>query len=269
MKRAATVIGLVALFLITTASPVLAAPPRPGNDDYDGRTVIGSIPFSDSVDTTRAGTDADDEEINAQCGAPATDASVWYEYTAPADGSILVDVSGSSYSAGVAVATGSPGSFSVIACGPGFTAFATVAGETYTILAFDDQQDGAGNGGRLEIVVDVAPPPPEVDVTVDPTGTFNSQTGSATITGSVTCTGQADFAFIDLEVRQRVGRFVISGFGSTDFTCDGTTQSWSVEVVPSNGVFKGGQAVTVTFAVACGPIECGFDEQQTTVKLRS
>jgi hypothetical protein len=268
MKRAATVIGLVALFLITSASPVLAQP-APDNDDYDGRTVIGSIPFSDSVDTRHADTDADDEEINAQCGAPATDASVWYEYTATSDGSILIDVSGSSYSAGVAVATGSPGSFSVITCGPGFVAFGTLAGETYTILVFDDQLDGGGNGGTLQIVVDVGPPPPEVDVTVDPTGSFNSQTGSATVSGTVTCTGQVDFSFLDVEVRQRVGRFVISGFGSTDFICDGTTQSWSVEVFPSNGVFKGGQAVTVTFAVACGPIECAFDEQQTTVRLRS
>jgi hypothetical protein len=268
MKRAATVIGLVALFLIASASPVLAQPPA-ANDDYDDRIVISSIPFSDTVDTTKAGTDADDDELNLQCGAPETDASVWYEYTATSDGSVGVDVSGSTYSAGVIVATGSPGSFSVITCGPGFVAFGTVSGETYTILAFDDQDDGEGNGGTLQIVVDVGPPPTEVDVTVDPTGSFDSRTGSATISGTVTCTGQVDFAFLDVEVRQRVGRFVISGFGSTDFTCDGTTQSWSVEVFSSNGVFKGGQAVTVTFAVACGPIDCAFDEQQTTVRLRS
>ena len=267
MKRSAFVLGLVALLIITTASPVLAAPP-PGNDKYAGRIAIGSLPFSDTVDTTKAGTDANDEEVNAQCGAPATDASVWYELTAPSDGVVLIDVFASTYSAGVIVATGSPGSFSVLACGPGAVAFGTVTGETYAILAFDDQLDGSGNGGTLQIVVDQAPPPPEVEVTVNPVGTFNSSTGSATISGTVTCTGDADFTFIDVEVRQRVGRLVISGFGSTEFACDGTAHSWSVEVFPSNGLFKGGQTVTVTFAVACGIFECGFDEQQTKVTLR-
>jgi hypothetical protein len=267
MKRLVVLISLVALSSLTFAAPVLAAPP-PGNDDYAGRTVIGSLPFSDSVDTTKAGTDADDEELNAQCGAPATDASVWYELSATFDGTVLVDVSASTYSAGVIVATGGPGSFSVVSCGPGFVGFGTVTGETYTILAFDHQQDGSGNGGTLEIVVDVAPPPPEVDVTVDPVGTFNSQTGSATITGTVTCTGEADFAFIDVELSQSVGRFVISGFGSTGFTCDGTTQPWSVEVFGSNGLFKGGRAVSVTFALACGAFSCGEDFESTTVMLR-
>jgi hypothetical protein len=267
MKRSALVFGLVALLIVATASPVLAAPP-PGNDDYAGRIAIGALPFSDSLDTTKAGTDADDEELNVNCGAPATDASVWYELTASSDGVILVDVSASNYSAGVIVATGSPGSFSLINCGPGAVAFGTVTGESYVILAFDDQLDGAGNGGTLNIVVDQAPPPPEVHVTVNPTGTFNATTGSATISGTVTCSGEAEFTFLDVQVRQRIGRFVIEGFGSTDFPCDGATHPWSVEVFPSNGLFKGGQTVTVTFAVACGIFECGFDEQQVKVTLK-
>jgi hypothetical protein len=268
MKRLTVLISLVALFSLTFASPVLAAPP-PGNDDYAGRTVIGSLPFSDSVDTSKASTDADDEELNAQCGAPATDASVWYELTATSDGTILVDVSASSYTAGVMVATGSPGSFSLVTCGPGLVGFGTITGETYAILAFDDQLDGSGDGGTLAITVDVAPPAPEVDVTVDPVGTFNAS-GSATITGTVTCTGQADFTFIQVQLTQRVGRFSVTGFGFLDFgfVCDGTTQSWSVEVFGSNGLFKGGRAASVTIAVACGLIGCGEDFEQTTVMLR-
>jgi hypothetical protein len=60
----------------------------------------------------------------------------------------------------------------------------------------------------------------------------------------------------------------VTGFGSTDFLCDGTTQSWSVEVLPDNGLFKGGRAVAVTFAVACGAIDCGEDFEEQIVKLR-
>jgi hypothetical protein len=266
MKRLALPTGLMLLFTFAFAAPVLAAPPS--NDTYPGRTTIGSIPFSDTLDTSEATTDADDAEMNADCGAPATDASVWYELAASADQFLAVDVSGSDYSAGVIVATGAPGSFEIVTCGPEGVAFWAIEGESYTILAFDDQLDGSGNGGTLIIDIGEAPPPPEIDVTVDPVGTFDPQTGSATITGTVVCSSDADFAFVEVELRQNVGRFVITGFGGSDVSCDGTSQPWSVEVFGSNGVFKGGQAVAVTFAVACGVFDCGFDFDEQVIKLR-
>jgi hypothetical protein len=222
------------------------------------------------VDTTDATSDPDDVDINNSfCGAPATDASVWYEFTATADGGILVDVSASSYPAGVFVGIGSPGSFSPEACGPGAVIFPAVNGQTYTILAFDDGTDGSGNGGTLEISITAAPPPPTVDVTVNPLGSFNKQTGSATISGTVTCTGEADYTYVEVQLTQKVGRFIISGYGYVDgFACDGTTQPWSVEVFGSSGLFKGGRAVAVTFAVACGTFECGVADETTNVLLR-
>lgn len=270
MKRVAVLIILVVMASLGFATPVLAAP-APGNDDYSGRVVIASLPFSDSVDTTKAKTDATDDEMNpAECGAPATDASVWYELTLAADATVVVDVSASTYSAGVSVATGSPGSFTFVTCGPGAVPFTALAGETYTILVFDDQLDGSGNGGTLNISVEEAPPAPTVSLTVDPIGHFNSATGSATVTGTITCTGVADFSFIDVELSQSVGRVsTVSGFGETDFVCDGTTQAWSVEIFPSNGLFKGGQASSVTVAVACGFFECGVDEVTRTIRLRA
>ena len=209
---------------------------------YAGRTVIGSLPFSDSVDTTEATTDGDDLEMNAECGAPATDASVWYEYTSAADEVVLVDVSASDYSAGVIVSLGAPGSVAVIACGPGIVGFFAGAGETYTILAFDDQEDGAGNGGQLALSMDLAPPPPEISITVDPTGSFNAKTGSATVSGTVTCSADSEFAEIDLQLQQRVGRFTVRGFGFVEVFCDGTAQPWSAEVIGDTGLFKGGNA---------------------------
>jgi hypothetical protein len=58
-----------------------------GNEVYGGRTVVGAIPFTDSLDTTEATTDSNDSnDSNVACGAPATDASVWYEVTADRDG---------------------------------------------------------------------------------------------------------------------------------------------------------------------------------------
>lgn len=265
MKRYAILVSLVIASSLAFAAPVLAAPPS--NDTYAGATVIGSIPFSASLDTTEATTDADDAEANLQCGAPVTDASVWYQFTAAADGGLVVDVSSSDYPAGVIVVTGSPGSFSIVTCGPGAVAFQTFAGETYSILVFDDTAGGA-NGGTLIINVEDIPPPPVVDVTVDPTGTFDAQTGSATITGTVTCTGTADFAYMEVQLRQTVGRFTVSGYGFIDFACDGTTQPWSIVVLPDNGLFKGGRSVAVTFAVACGIFACGEDFEEAIVRLR-
>jgi hypothetical protein len=280
MKRVAILISLVAASSLAFATPALAVAPT--NDTYAGRTAIGLLPFSDTVDTTEATTDADDTEMNLTCGFPATDARVWYEFTAPSDETIVVDGSGSTYPVGLLAATGSPGTFTGVGCGAsggsapqpdatgGPFVFHALAGETYAILAVDPQFDGGGNGGTLSISVDVAPPPPVVTSTVDGTGHFDRVTGSATVTGTVLCSGIADFAFIDVQLAQNVGRVsTVTGFGETEFTCDGTTQTWSVEVFPFNGLFKGGRAVAMTFAVACGPVECGENDVTRSIRLRA
>jgi len=268
MKRFGILMTLSMVASLVAASPVLAA--APGNDLYSGRTVIGALPFFETIDTTEATTDADDVEANPPltCGAPATDASVWYEFTAATDAELLVDLSGSDYSTGVIVATGSPGSFALVTCGPGVAFFPVIAGETYAILAFDYQGDGGGNGGTLQIMLDEIPPPPDVVVTVDPMGTFNASTGSATVSGTITCTGLADKGFIDVQLRQTVGRIVISGNGFASFTCDGTTQPWSAEVFSESGLFKGGKASSVTFAGACSRFGCDDDVVERVVQLR-
>jgi hypothetical protein len=267
MKRLAVLTSLLMIVSLAAAGPALAAAPT--NDLYPGRVAI-AVGGSVSISTLEATTDADDDELNVDCGAPAMDASVWYELVALADGWIVVDVSDSSYSAGVFVATGTPGNFEVQACAPGAAVFEAVAGTTYAILAIDDQSDGGGNGGNLELQVATAPPPPELTMTVNRTGRFNSRTGSATISGTVTCSGgPVDFSFIDVFVRQVVGRIFIDGFGSVEgFTCNGTTQAWSAEVFGSNGLFKGGKALTVSFAFACGTFLCGEGFTEQVVQLR-
>lgn len=265
MKRMAIPSSAVLLFTFTFATPVLAAPPV--NDNFSGAIEIPGLPYTETVDTSEATSDASDAELNIECGAPAIDASVWYEFTPSADMAVLVEVSASDYSAGVFVATGSPGAFGPVeACGPGAVVFGATAGTTYVLMIIDDQQDGGGSGGTLELSVTEAPPPPEIDIMVDPVGTFNAQTGSVTITGTITCTEGA-FAFIDTALTQRVGRFVVRGFGFAEVLCDGTAQLWTAEVLGDNGLFKGGRAVAVTFGQACD-LDCGFVEETTTVRLR-
>jgi hypothetical protein len=99
-----------ATIVLSGAAPAFAA--APSNDTIGGATVIGAVPFSETVDTTEATTDAEDAAINSQCGAPATNGSVWYQVTA-AEAGYLVDVSQSNFSAGVIVATGTPGRLAI------------------------------------------------------------------------------------------------------------------------------------------------------------
>ncbi|HZN17115.1 MAG TPA: hypothetical protein VFB84_02840 [Micromonosporaceae bacterium] len=269
MRRTSYRIGaaiLVAGAVLVGAAPAYAA--APANDTFGGAVAIGSVPYTATLDTTEATTDADDVNANADCGAPATDASVWYSTTPATSLTLVVDVSSSSYTAGVLVVTGAPGAFQIVACGPDAVAFAAAAGTTYHLLLIDDQLDGGGNGGTLVVNVAEAPPAPTVQATVDRIAGFDPRTGAATLHGTVSCTGIVEFAFVDVEVRQRVGRGEVFGFGTVPMTCDGITHPWSVEISPVIGSkFAGGKAVSVTFAVACGPFECGLDFQQHIVQL--
>jgi len=165
----------------------------------------------------------------------------------------------------VLVGVGSPGALETVACGPGTVGFFAAAGTTYFVLAIDDQQDGTGNGGALNISFNAAPPPPTLDVTVASRGTFNSKTGVATLHGTYTCT-DADFVDIFGNVAQSVGRIatIRGSFEIFDVgTCDGSSHQWSADVFPESGKFAGGKALTVTFSFACGAFDCadGFLEQ--------
>ena len=258
----ATVAVVTAAWLLHSGQVASAVVPT--NDTVAGATPISALLFTDTLDTTQATTDAGDAALNANCGAPATEASVWYTYTAPADGTIVVDVSQSNYSAGVIIATGTPGSLSLLDCGPGVVPESVTAGETLYIMAFDDTA-GSGNGGTLQISVDNAPPPPDLSVTVDPVGRFNTHTGVATISGSVTCTG-GDFVDLETDLRQKVGRVSITGSGFTELPCDGTYR-WSIDVLGDNGRFGGGKVATVDISFACGAVFCSDGYIEQTVAL--
>jgi hypothetical protein len=246
------IVGILAVALLV-AAPAAAAPPA--NDTFAGAVTISALPFNATVDTTQATTDAADVNANANCGAPATEASVWYAFTPATADTVAVDVSASDYSAGVIVVTGSPGSFQLVTCGPGSVAFSTTPGVTYYLLAFDDTP-GPPNGGTLQIGVSEVQPP-EAAVTVDPMGLKDQQTGVVTVSGTFTC-ANADFgSFVDVTVSQQVGRFTISGFGEAlAEPCDGQSHPWSVDVTGSNGKFSGGKASVDAFMFSCGPFEC-------------
>lgn len=261
--------GLIPAAVAAVCIPISAGPASaaaPSNDTIAGATAA-TLGFSEVIDTSEATTDADDSQLNESCGAPATDASVWYAFTAATDGGIVVDVSASSYTAGVLVGTGTPGSLSTVACGPGTVGFFADAGATYYVLAIDDQFDGGGNGGLLRISFGEAPPPPTVELTVDPVG-YVTKAGTALLSGTYTCTN-ASFVNAFGSLTQPVGRFAIEGsFGFFAGGCDGTAQPWSAEVFPFSGKFAGGRSAAVTLSFACGAFECAFGYTEQQVFLR-
>ncbi len=149
----------VALGLGGLVDSASAATPPP-NDLIGGATAVSALPFSATVDTTGATTDANDVQVDQTCGAPATNNSVWYTFTAgPNDALLAVDTTGSTFSSGVIIATGAPGALTTHACGPVTAKVAVVSGTTYYILAFDD----AGSGGTLHISIHGAAPAPAND----------------------------------------------------------------------------------------------------------
>jgi hypothetical protein len=141
--------------------------------------------LSQELDTSEATTDADDAQLNAMCGAPATDASVWYTFTntSSVDAEVHVDASASSYQAGVLVGVGTRGNLEVVACGLSpIMRFFAIPGTTHYVLVIDPQFDGGGNGGTLNNTF-TAFPAPTVDITVDLVATFD-HAGVATVTGT-------------------------------------------------------------------------------------
>lgn len=276
MKRLAVAVSLGALLSLSLGSPALAAPPT--NDDIGSPTIVGAMPYTDGpYDTTEATTGATDPD---ECFGGPDRGTVWYSFTPTTSGSYAADTFGSDYDTTLYVGTpDGSGGITVIDCNDDAgddlqsqLRWNATVGATYLLVVGTCCGGGvigeAGGGGMLQFNLEVAPPPPTIDVTVDPVGQFH-QSGTATVNGTVTCSGDVEFSFVDIELTQAVGRFRITGFGSVEgYECDGTVQPWSAEILAFNGQFKGGRAVAVTFAVACDAFGCVEDEDQATVRLR-
>jgi hypothetical protein len=254
---------------IVAAGPAAAAV-APSNDALTSAKVVPSLPFHDTVDTTGATTGPADAQANASnpdCTnpfAPTLNKSVWYKFTAGAQGGFGVDAGGSDYDVGILIATGTPGALTVLTCGLGFVGTTTDPGTTYYVNAFDL----FGNtGGTLDINFVVPPPPPTLSVTA--TGGTADRSGAATISFAYTCTN-AEFLDAFIELRQVVGRVTISGFDLpfTFATCDGTQHVWSTSVIPDNGKFAGGKATLFADVEVCNPFECAFAFLTQTIQLR-
>ena len=284
MKRIGTV-GVVALVvsMFGFAGSALAA--APDNDDIATPTVVDVLPYSVGPnDTTEATTGATDP---TGCVADTPDRStVWYEFTPVSNERYAADTVGSDYDTTLYVGTANgSGGIDVIACNDdavdlqSVVAWDAEGGTTYLLMVGTCCGDGvvgeAGGGGSLVFHLDLAPPPPIVDLTIDARGSF-TRSGSAIIRGTIACSNVNEFTtedttggMIQVQASQRVGRKIISGFGSGfDGPCTAEPTAWSVEVLGETGKFGGGSAQVDAFAIACGPIECTEASASRTVQLK-
>lgn len=259
------------LTLVGATEPsVLAAPPA--NDLRSGAKLV-TVGFSEVLDTSEATTDADDAFLNSiGCNFPATDASVWYQFVGTGE-TLRIEVFRSNYSASVLIDFGD---FRIFGCGIGGMDFPTISGHPYYMMVLDDQRDGGGNGGMLNISIGLAPPPPDLTVTlsVDRFGTVDVHTGVVTISGTYSCVN-ADSLTVHVVAWQALGRFLALGFGmiQEQATCDGNLHRWSADIYPdpAGAKFVGGRSITLSSASSSGPFGGGqseFIEQEVILRAK-
>lgn len=256
-----------ALMLVPTLAVSAHAATAPSNDTLSGATLISALPTTVTQDTSGATTDALDASLNANCGAPATNASVWFRYTDTTGEGFVATMANSSYSGGFIVTEGDPSQGNFVACGPTTVGVHTTPGMTYYVLAFSDTST---NGGSLEVTFDKAPPMPQISMTADDKAVAYKD-GSALLTGTYTCSNADGWSSeLDGTLTQRVGRMKIVGsFSVYPLECDGAPHRWSGQVFSDNGLFRGGKAASVTFGFACGALDCSMGYAEQAVQLNS
>lgn len=263
-RRIPLVMAALATVILTLAGPAAAA--APDNDDLESATTVTDLPFTDMIDTSEATEAADDPDC---FGAGPT---VWYALTLDSDTFLEVNTNGSDYDTTLSAYLGERGNLEQIACdddsGESVRSrirFDAAAGQTYYLMvgAF-----GSGSGGNLVLTALEADPADvlTVDVALDPVGRVAPRSGTAWLSGTVSCSG-ADSVEVFAGLRQRAGRAIITGSGSDFLPCDGETE-FTLEIRGENGVFAGGRADATADVFACGEDECSSAFVEQEVRLR-
>jgi hypothetical protein len=169
MKRIPVRLTFVFIVALTLAMlPTNGALAAPGNDDITNATVIPSLPFDDTLDSSTATTAPDDPS----CGDAA---SVWYSFTADADVHMAVRASSDHFGFPfLSVYTGSPGSLTQLGCNsaneiagqlvPAQIVLDATAGTTfYIMVAAGDPGGGFSPPGTFHLTV--FGPPANDDIT--------------------------------------------------------------------------------------------------------
>lgn len=148
-------------------SLTLSVVPTPSNDDFDTATVVGALPFHQTIDIGSATSAADDPA--STCGGQGP--SVWYDFEAASAGRYAISTEGTTHDTLLTIYTGPRGALSEVACNDDYDPIGSYQGR----LRFDAQAGTTyhvgvtlGTGlaptpGILEFGVQPAPAPPVND----------------------------------------------------------------------------------------------------------
>ena len=132
----------------------------PPNDAFGSATVISTLPYTASEDTSNATSAGDDPTF--PCTFETNYNTVWYQYTPSSSVNLTIDTFGSSYDTVLGVWTGSEGSLSSVACDDDYNGtlqsqvqFSASGGTTYYIEA----ASYSSGGGSLTLDVYAATTP--------------------------------------------------------------------------------------------------------------
>jgi Family of unknown function (DUF6299) len=255
---------LAAVLVLAIGAPAAVSAAAPDNDRPGGAIALGpGLPQQFSQETSDATVTDDD----FGCGSGGIDqATVWYSFTPAADGEVLIDATASGYAVGINVFEGTAAPETLFGCFGGSGSVFLQSGTTYYLMFADIDEDGV-NGGTLDVLLDLPPPPLEVSLTIDSTGKID-RTGQVTISGTISCSRAADFAEVDLQVSQSVGRLRIHGFAFASAECDTGPTAWTASLMGENGTFAGGKVAVEANAFGCDPFSCAGDFATAPVRLR-
>jgi M6 family metalloprotease-like protein len=247
--------GQVVSFNLDDVSLVVdVSVPSPTNDDFDTPQIVSETPFYASADTRGATSAADDPPLTA-CNRAPGQASVWYRYTAQANGDLLLDTIGSNYDTMLAVWTGPRGSLISVGCNDDSGAVHTsilsapvTKGTVYTIEV--SQYNGTLNpaspegaksiedpalaaGGQLEFHLALQTTPlrwglhQETDPGIEYNGTWMSYSGSGPSGGSLMRTNQQNASVVLRYIGSAVTiyRTLGSDRGTMEVCVDGSCQT--------------------------------------------
>ena len=97
-------------------------------------------------------------------------------------------------------------------------------------------------------------PPSVFSLNIGDSATLVAKGAAVTIPVSVRCPADSPFQSVSVQVTQRAGSKIASGTGGTsDFACNGATQTVNVQVNAQGMAFKKGTATAQASMFACSP----------------
>jgi hypothetical protein len=131
----------------TGTTPLCLALTKPAiNDGFAHRITLHGI----YATATGYNAGASQQTGEPAIGDGSTGKTVWWSWTAPVDGTVSIDLTGSDYTFPVGIFTGSSlSTLNQVAVGSGAVSFQAVAGQTYQIAVGDD----AGLTGAISLVL--------------------------------------------------------------------------------------------------------------------